>query len=62
MTREQRYELVFEILAPYMGEEAARVYVERVQTEPEFRREQHRLIQKIGEETGIIPSSDIRHF
>jgi hypothetical protein len=55
MTREEREQLMVEILTPYMGEKDAREYVHRVRTDPAYAEEQRRMFRGLENEVGIIP-------
>jgi len=54
MTREERGQLMVELLAPYFGEERARDHVHRLRTDPEYLQEELRLLREVTKEAGII--------
>jgi hypothetical protein len=54
MTREERGQLMIELLAPHIGEERARAHGHCLQTDPEYLREELRIINEVAEQAGII--------
>ena len=58
MTREEREQLMVEILTPYMGEKDAREYVLRLRTDPVFAEEQRRMLRELEDQVGISPGDN----
>jgi hypothetical protein len=54
MTREEREQLMVEILSPYMGEETARAHVHRLRTDSAYAEEELRITKEVSEQAGII--------
>jgi hypothetical protein len=55
MTREERGQLMIEILTPYMGEKDAREHVHRVRTDPAYAEEERRMFRELEDQVGISP-------